>query len=62
MEEQNKLMHNKLMSGRGVIYLAACAIHGKCPEQDAVMGMQLEYVYKQATKHAMQAITYMAIA
>ncbi len=55
-------MHNKLMSGRGVIYLAACAIHGKCPEQDAVMGMQLEYVYKQATKHAMQAITYMAIA
>ena len=44
-----------------MIYLAACALHGKAPERDALLRMDFEAVYKQAARHSMQAITATAI-
>ncbi len=51
-----------LTSGRDVIYLAACALHGRCPRREAIERMDLEAVFCQASRHSMQAITYMAVA
>ena len=48
-------------SGADMIYLAACALHGKTPDAELVSRMELETVYKQAARHYMQAVTYHAI-
>ena len=45
-----------------MIYLAACALHGKTPTKDVLDGMDLTSVYKQAARHSMQAITYEALS
>lgn len=47
--------------GADMIYLAACALHGKAPARDALARMDFEAVYKQAARHSMQAITAVAI-
>ena len=56
MEERELFLH-----GADMIYLAACALHGKAPSRDQLMRMDLEAVYKQAARHSMQAITAMAL-
>ena len=56
--EQNE----RLKKGLSVIYLAACALHGKAPKQEMVMDMELSDVYQTAHRHSMQAIAYMGLA
>ncbi len=48
-------------SGISVIYLACCALHSVLPERAAVEAMDAEAVYRQAKRHKMQAVTYMAL-
>lgn len=50
-----------MKNGGDLIYLAACALHGKLPEKDVVSRMDLPTVYKLSRRHSMQAITCMAI-
>ena len=56
-------MENEMIfsSGADMIYLAACAIHGKVPDPNIVAQMDLAAVYDQAARHYMQAVTYQAI-
>lgn len=47
--------------GLDMIYLAACGLHGRIPEENAVATMDLAAVYHQAARHSMQAVTFAAI-
>ena len=49
-------------AGMDMIHLAACALHARIPDSDVVKKMDLRSVYGQAKRHAMQAITYTALA
>ncbi len=51
----------KWRSGLDMIYLAACALHGKAPSTEYVSKMDLEAVYKQACRHSMDSITFMSV-
>lgn len=42
-------------------YLAACAFHGVSPDSELVSRMNLPFVYKQATRHSLQGITFLAL-
>ncbi len=48
-------------AGYGVIYLAACAIHGTEPERGRLQQTNLKSLYQMSKKHALEAIAYMAI-
>lgn len=53
------LQKNK--TGYDMIYLAACALHGRLPETERLHTMNLADVYQMAKFHAMQAVTFMAL-
>ncbi len=50
-----------LEAGKNVIYLAACALGGVCPNPQAIKEADLSAVFAQAKRHSMQAITYIAL-
>lgn len=50
------------LCGMNMIYLAACALHGKSPIKAALDEMDLAGVHKQAARHSMHAVTYEAIS
>jgi len=49
-------------SGADVIYLTSCVLNGRIPTKENIDRMELEAVYKQASRHSMQAITYSALS
>lgn len=51
-----------IKSGMNVVYLAACALNDTCPDKDTVQKMELADVYEQASRHSMNAITYIALS
>lgn len=51
-----------LRLGRDMIYLAACALHGRLPEKKFFDKMDLAMVYKMAKFHSMQSIVYICLA
>ena len=51
----------KWNSALDVIYLGACALHGKDPDKKTVENMELEAVYKMAKFHSMQSAAFMAL-
>ena len=55
--ETRKLIKN----GYDMIYLSACALHGKVPSREAVCKMDLKSVYNLSVRHSMQAVCFMAL-
>ena len=55
------MSNEKFLSGLNVAYLAACAFHGVTPDADLVSKMNLSLVYKQACRHSLQGITFLAL-
>ena len=52
---------NRLKNGLDVLYLAACALHDAVPDKKRMTEMDTVGVMKEASKHSMQGVTYLAI-
>ncbi len=51
----------KFNSGLDIVFLAACALHGRVPTAEEMSSVDFEWLYKQASRHSMQSITYFAL-
>lgn len=50
-----------LKHGKDMLYLAACALHGRLPEKKYVENMDLRRLYKMAKFHNLQSIVYISL-
>ena len=50
-----------LKRGLDMIYLAACALHDRLPDEERLRSMELERIYSLACLHSIQSVVYVAI-